>query len=103
MAVTNIQMNNLNLNVDKAVEIKDASNISIENSTIIAKESVPSIYIENGTAITFDNIKFDKKESLLLDINGTLSNNILLKNSDRPNAEIKSVFNHGASQSSLKF
>ncbi|MFC5282069.1 glycoside hydrolase family 28 protein [Pedobacter alpinus] len=103
MAVNNIKMDNLYLNVNKAIEIKDATHITIENSKIIAKENVPSVYIENGSNILLDKVNFDKKNKITLDINGISSKNILLKNLDRKKEDVKAVFNHGADSKMLTY
>ena len=57
MAVKNIKMNNLFMQVNKAVEMKDASDIEITNSVILTKGNVPSVDIKNSKNINVSGLK----------------------------------------------
>ncbi|HTN20898.1 MAG TPA: glycoside hydrolase family 28 protein [Pelobium sp.] len=103
MAVDNIQMDNLRLNVTKAIEITDAKNIAIKNSSILAEDKETSVYIENGADIMLDGVKFEQANKISLNINGASSKDIEIQNFDRPKNEIQPVFNHGATEKSVIF
>jgi polygalacturonase len=103
MAVDNIQMDNLRLNVTKAIEITDAKNIAIKNSNILAADKETSVYIENGADIMLDGVKFEQAVKVSLNINGASSKDIDIQNFDRPKSEIQPVFNHGATEKSINF
>lgn len=103
MAVENIHMTDLNLNVTKAIEITDAKNISIKNSSILAKDKATSVYIENGATIILDAVKFEEVNKVSFNINGASSKDISVQNYGRSKEEIKAVFNHGATEKSIKY
>jgi polygalacturonase len=103
MAVNNIQMDNLRLNVIRAIEITDAKNIAIKNSRILAEDKETSVYIENGADIMLDGVKFEQANKVSLNINGASSKDIEIQNFDRPKSEIQPVFNHGATEKSINF
>lgn len=102
MAVKNIQLQNLFLNVNKAIQIKDASDIKITNSVILTKEIMPLVYVENSKNILMDKVEFNPGVGVLFDINGDSVDNIQIKNSSLTKEAIKAVFKHGANEASFK-
>lgn len=103
MAVNNIKMENLFLNVQKGIELTDANSITIKNANIIAKDQKTNVYIENGVNITLDAVKFEQPNKVTYNINGLPSKNIIIKNSDTPKTSVSPVFNHGANEKSLTY
>lgn len=101
MAVKNIKMQNLFLNANIAIELKDATEIEIRNSVILAKNNKPGVYIESCKNISLDGVKFNPDVDVLFDINGVAVSNIQMKNSDLKKESVKAVFNHGANEKSF--
>lgn len=102
MAVRNIKMKNLFLNVNKAIEIKDASDIEISNSVILTREKLPLVYVESSKNILLDRLKFNPGAAISFDINGESTDNIQLRNSGLAKEAIQPIFKHGANQKSFK-
>lgn len=102
MAVSNIKMKNLFLNVNKAIEIKDASDIEISNSVILTREKQPLVYVERSKNIVLDGLKFNPGAEISFDINGETTDNIQFKNSGLAKEAIKPIFKHGANEKSFK-
>jgi polygalacturonase len=104
MPVNNIHMKNLTLTTNKAVEIKDAKGIFIGNAQFNTKNKEQElIYVETSQDISFDNIKTNKVDGVIFNINGQNSSNISMKNSTFSKDMKKGVFNNGADTKSLKF
>lgn len=102
MAVKNINMKNLFLNTNNAIEIIDADHIEIRNSMLLTKDKNPLVYIESSKNINLDGVKFNPKSAVLFDINGVNASNIQMKNADLKSDAIKASFNHGAQENSFK-
>ncbi len=102
MAVKNIRMQNLFLNANIAMELKDATDIEISNSVILVKNEKPGVYIESCKNISLDGLTFNPGAEVLFDINGASVDNIQLKNSGLKKGAIKAIFNHGADEKSFK-
>lgn len=102
MAVKNVNMKNLFLNTNNAVEIIDADRIEIKNSVLLTKRNEPLVYIESSKNINLDGVKFNPEKGVLFDINGVSASNIQMKNAESKNDAIKASFNHGAQEESFK-
>jgi DNA sulfur modification protein DndE len=70
MPVENVQMNHLYLKADKAIDIQEAKNIAISNSTFISRETSPVAYILNSSDIKFSNISYPENSELFLLLQG---------------------------------
>lgn len=103
MPVHNIHLENLVLNTDSGVEIKDANGIYLKNCDFKTKAGKEVVYIETSQNISFDNLKSNQSEGVLFNINGENSADITIKNSVFPATIVKSVFNNNAITKSLKF
>ena len=103
MPVQNIYMENLVLNTNIGVEIKDAKGIYIKNCDFTTKNGKELIYVETSQDIFFDAIKSNQSEGSIFNINGESSSNITIKNSTFPENLTKAVFNNKANAKSLKF
>jgi hypothetical protein len=103
MPVQNIHMENLVLNTDIGVEIKDAKGIYIKNCDFTAKKGKELIYVETSQDISFDTIKSNQSEGTIFNINGESTLNITIKNSTFSENLTKAVFNNKSNSKSLKF
>ena len=103
MPVQNIYMENLVLNTDIGVEIKDAKGIYIKNCDFTTKKGKELIYIETSQNISLDKINSNQSEGTIFNINGESSSDISIKNSTFSENLTKVVFNNNAVAKSLKF
>lgn len=103
MPVQNIYMENLVLNTDIGVEIKDAKDIYIKNCNFITKKPKELIYIETSQNIAFDAIKYNQTTGVIFNINGESSSKITIKNTVFSENLTKSVFNNKATTTALQF
>lgn len=100
MPVQHIYMKNLNLTVNKGVEIKDAQHIFIENTALHTQNNDPLVYIESAKDLNFDHIRFDHSIKQILEVNGANSSNLVFKNSSIDRS--KTVFQHGAEEEAVR-
>ncbi|HMR18141.1 MAG TPA: glycoside hydrolase family 28 protein [Sphingobacterium sp.] len=100
MPVQHIYMKNLNLTVNKGVEIKDAQHIFLENASLNTQDKDPLVYIESAKDLNFDHIRFDHSRNHILEVNGANSSNLVFTNSRIDQS--KAVFRHGATSNAVK-
>ena len=103
MPVHNVHMENLVLNTDIGVEIKDANGIYLKNCDFKTKFGKEVVYIETSQNIYFDALKSNQSEGILFSINGKNTADISIENSVFPTTIVKSVFNNNANVKSFKF
>lgn len=100
MPVQHIYMKNLNLTVNKGVEIKDAQHILIENAALHTLDKDPLVYIESAKDLSFDHIQFDPSRNQILEVNGANSSNLVFKNSKIDRSKV--AFQHGAKETAVR-
>ena len=103
MPVQNIHMENLVLNTDIGVEMKDGKGIYLKNCDFRTKPGKAVVYIETSQDISFDTVKTNQSEGILFNVNGENSGSISVKNSSFSSGLTKAVFNNKANTKSLKF
>ena len=103
MNVQNVQLSNMVLQVKKGIECTEASGIRFQNIRLLTEESDPLIYLQNSSAIQFDNISYDKPAETLFSINGDRTRNIKVNHIDLTKAKNKTVYQFGALPSSIQF
>lgn len=100
MPVQHIHMKNLNLAVNKGVEIKDAQHITIENAMLNTQTEAPLLYIESAKNLAFKGLQFDKKQPQTVAVHGSNSSNIVIENTPIDKGSIS--FHHGARKEAVK-
>jgi polygalacturonase len=100
MPVQHIHMKNLNLTVNKGVEIKDAQHITIENAMLNTQTEAPLLYIESAKDLAFKELKFNKKQPQTVEVHGSSSSNIVIKDTQIDKSSIS--FHHGARKEAVK-
>ena len=103
MQISNIQLTNLVLRTRKGIECTEGSGIRFNNVKLVAAETDPLIYIQNSSAITFNNISYEGNPALLFSVNGDRSKNITVTKTETGKAKNKAVFLFGANASSVEF
>lgn len=99
MGVKHIYLTDVILNTTKGAEIIEAHDIHLSNVQLFSEKTKPMIYVENGSDIKLNGIKYISDPELLLSVNGAKSGNIKLTNTNISNAGNKVQFNHGANAS----
>src|SRR5690606_1447749 len=100
MPVQHIHLKNLNLTVDKGIEIKDTQFLTIENSAFYTASDAPLLYVESAQDLTLNKLKLDNKQSHRVEIHGSNSTNISLTDSKIDRGNIS--FHNGAKQQGIK-
>ncbi|MCC2600722.1 glycoside hydrolase family 28 protein [Sphingobacterium sp. FBM7-1] len=100
MPVQHIHLKNLNLTVDKGIEIKDTQFLTIENAAFYTASDAPLLYVESAQDLTFNKLKLDNKQPHRVEIHGSNSTNILLTDSKIDSGNIS--FHNGAKKQGIK-
>ena len=103
MSIKGIHLDDMTLRTQKGIELIEAEYISLKNINVVSTETNPVVYIDNGSKITLDNIKYNNNADLLFSINGEKSSVITVSKTDVSKAMRKSIFVNGATESSLIF
>lgn len=101
MPIQNIQMSNLVLTSKIGAELIDASNINLENVTLLSENTKPVISIHNSDGLTFKAIQYKADASVLFAIAGERSKAIDIQQTDGSKAQKQVTFSEGASQSAI--
>ncbi|WP_374165796.1 glycoside hydrolase family 28 protein [Arcticibacter sp. MXS-1] len=102
MAIHNISLENMTLQAKVGVEIEEAAQISLKNIHLITKETKPVIRIQNSSALSFDDIRYNDSADLLFSVNGDRNSGINVSNTNTKSAKSLSEFNFGANKKALK-
>ncbi|WP_286857704.1 MULTISPECIES: glycoside hydrolase family 28 protein [Sphingobacterium] len=101
MPVRQISMVNLNITANKAVELKDAADITLKNAFLHSKNDESAIiYIENAADLRFEDLRFDGNQSPQVEVNGPHASNIIFNQSNIDKRKLN--FNHGAKTNAVK-
>ena len=103
MSVKQIFLNDIVIKSVKGAEIMEASDIHLDNVQIFAAQAKPVIYVENGSDIELNQIRYSPDPEVLLSVNGSRNGNIRLRNTIIPNMNAQVKFEHGASASTVSF
>jgi polygalacturonase len=102
MSIKNINLSDIFLQANKAVDIVEAENINLKNVTVKVKNA-PMVYVENSTNISFEKFGFNDNSPLVLNISGERSKQIVMTLNGRSTEDVKPVFVNGAMASILNF
>ncbi len=89
MHIKNILIENAVLQADEGIDIQEASNITLNNVTILSKNTNPVAYILNSDNITINNLKYKDSADVLAIVQGGKSANIKILNTDVTKAKQK--------------
>jgi DNA sulfur modification protein DndE len=96
MHVKNVLIENAVLQADEGIDIQEASDITLNNITMISKNANPVIYVLNSDAITIDNLKYKDNAEVLAQVQGDRTKNIYILNTDVAKAKQKLVADFGS-------
>jgi polygalacturonase len=98
MHIKNMWIENAVLQADEGIDIQEASGITLNNITMISKNTNPVAYVLNSDAITFNGLKYKDSAAVLLQVQGEKTNNIKLFNSNTAAAKQKLAAGFGAGE-----
>jgi polygalacturonase len=101
LSISNITLNNLNIQAKEGIDIQEAKNVSLTGVNLIVTNSNPLINIQNGNGIDFKNINYSPTQ-LLFRISGDRNSAIKTSGLDATKAKIKTEFLAGAEEKSLQ-
>ena len=96
MHVKNVWIENAVLQTNDGIDIQEASNININNVTMLSKNNNPVAYVLNSDNINISNLKFKDSADLLLQVQGDRTKNIRVLNSNVAAAKQKLLTGFGA-------
>lgn len=103
MNISNISLSNMVLQAQKGVDITEAKDIRFKNVKLVTMETDPVIYLQNSTAVDFNNISYNNGAAVLFSVNGDRSSKIKVTQTDLTKAKNKAEFKFGAKASSIEF
>ncbi len=98
MHVKNVLIENAVLQADEGIDIQEASDITLNNITIISKNTNPVTYILNSDNITIDNLKYKNESELLAQVQGDRTKAISILNTDVTKAKQKLIAGFGSTE-----
>lgn len=101
MHVKNIFLEDMVLQVDKGIEIQEASTIAFKNVSVISRETNPVVDIVQSDSILFNNFSYGKDAGLLFRVSGDRTAGIAIKKTDMSKTKSKIVYELGASEKAV--
>lgn len=82
MHIKNILIENAVLQADEGIDIQEASDITLNNITMVSKNTNPVAYVLNSDNVTIDNLKYKDGADVLAQVQGDRTKNISILNTD---------------------
>lgn len=101
MHVKNVLIENAVLQADEGIDIQEASDITLNNITMISKNTNPVAYILNSDNITLDNLKYKDSADVLVQVQGDRSKGVAVLNTDVTKAKQKLVAGFGSTDETV--
>jgi hypothetical protein len=96
MHIKNILIENAVLQADEGIDIQEASDITINNITMVSKNTNPVTYILNSDNININNLKYKYGAEVLVQVQGDRSKQIFITNTDAGKAKQKLLTGFGS-------
>ncbi len=103
MHIKNILIENAILQADEGIDIQEASNITLNNITMLSKNTNPVAYVLNSDNITINNLKYKDSADVLAIVQGERSKNISILNTDVTKAKQKLKTGFGVTDAEVKW
>jgi DNA sulfur modification protein DndE len=103
MHVQNVLIENAVLQANEGIDIQEASGITLNNITLITKNTAPVAYVLNSDEVKISNLKYNDSANLLLQVQGERSKGIALFNSDTAKAKQKLQADFGATATVVRW
>lgn len=101
MSIKNILIEQANIVANKGVELIEASNIVIKGLTLKTAETEPLIQVDNSKNVLFEGLNPIGDVNLLINISGTSTKDVVLKNVVTKGVQQVSTFTHNAQKTAL--
>jgi DNA sulfur modification protein DndE len=98
MHVKNVWIENAVLQADEGIDIQEASNININNVTILSRNTNPVAYVLNSDNININDLKYKDSADLLLQVQGARTKDIKFLNSNPSAAKQKLLADFGGTE-----
>ncbi|MBP6025301.1 glycosyl hydrolase family 28 protein [Ferruginibacter sp.] len=89
MHIKNILIENAILQADEGIDIQEASNITLNNVTMLSKNTNPVLYVLNSDNITLNNFKYTDSADVLTMVQGERTKTVNILNTDVSKAKEK--------------
>jgi DNA sulfur modification protein DndE len=89
MHIKNILIENAFLQADEGIDIQEASNITLNNITMLCKNTDPVLYVLNSDGITLNNFKYTDSAAVLAMVQGERTKAVNILNTDASKAKQK--------------
>lgn len=96
MHIKNVLIENALIQAGQGIDIQEASGITLNNVTMLTKDTNPVAYILNSDSVRINKLIFNPGAEVLLQVQGDRSKDIQLLNSDTGTAKQKLVADFGA-------
>ena len=103
MHIKNILIENAVLQADEGIDIQEASGITLNNITMISKNTNPVAYVLNSDNITIDNLKYKDGADVLAQVQGDRTSAISILNTDVTKAKQKLVAGFGSTDATVSW
>jgi hypothetical protein len=103
MHVKNVWIENAVLQANEGIDIQEASGITLNNITMVSKNTNPVNYVLNSDNITINHLKYKDSTELLLQVQGERSKEIKLLNTNTALAKQKLVTDFGATNTMVSW
>ena len=101
MHVKDIEMKDMIIQSKKAIDIQEATGITLKNVTVISDDTKPVVSIIQSDKITVDGLHYKNGSELLFRIEGDRCRDINISQTDASKAKQKVVFDLGATEKSI--
>jgi DNA sulfur modification protein DndE len=103
MHVKNVLIENAVLQADEGIDIQEASGITLNNITMISKNTNPVAYVLNSDNITIDNLKYNNSAEVLAQVQGERTKDVFILNTDVSKAKQKLVAGFGTADAAVSW
>ncbi len=101
MHVKNILIENAVLQADEGIDIQEASGITLNNITMISKNTNPVVYVLNSDNVSIDNLKYKDSAAVLAQVQGDRTKGISIFNTDAAKAKQKLAAGFGSTDATV--
>ncbi len=101
MNIANINLSNMIMHANSGIDCIEATGISFKNVQLITKDTSTVISVTNGSAITFDNVRYNDNANVLLKLSGNKCKSIKLLHTDTSKVKTPVQYGIGTSESAL--
>jgi hypothetical protein len=103
MHIKNILIENVILQADEGIDIQEASNITLNNITMMSKNTNPVAYVLNSDNIAINNLKYKDSADVLAMVQGERTKAVSILNTDVTKAKQKVKAGFGITDAEVKF